>query len=66
MKGQFKDVNLPGIKISDIKWPAVKKMSLNQIQPKIINLNPDKFGLTLKEPSMKSCEELWDYIYKFK
>ena len=65
MKGQLKDVNLPGLKISDIKWPAVKKISSDQVEAQIMNLNPDNFGLTLKEPAMKSCEQLWNSIYKF-
>ena len=65
MKGQLKDVNLPGLKISDIKWPPVKKTSLDQVESQVMNLNPDNFGLTLKS-SMKSCEQLWNSIYKLK
>ena len=65
MKGQFKDVNLPGLKISDIKWPAVKKQSLNQVEAHVMNLNPDHFGLTLKEPFLNVCEDLWKSIIKY-
>ena len=66
MKVQLKDINLPRLKIPDIKWPTVRKMSFDQVETQIINLNLDKFGLTLKESLTKSSEQLWNSIYKLK
>ena len=56
---QFKGVILPELKISDIKWSAVKIMSLDQMEAQFKNLNLDQFRLTLKESSIKSCEKLF-------
>ena len=47
MSGQFKDVNLPELKLQNMKWPTVKKFSLDKVEAPVMNLNPDGFGKTL-------------------
>ena len=47
MSGQFKDVNLPELKLQNMKWSTVKKLSLDKVEAPVMNLNPDGFGKTL-------------------
>ena len=58
MKGEFKDVNLPGIHLANVKWPTLTKVSSNKVESKVMELNPQNFGNLLG--IKKSCEILWE------
>ena len=59
MKGEFKDVNLPGLDLANINWPPLK-VSSNKVESKVMELNPQNFGNLLE--IKKSCEILWEPI----
>ena len=62
MSGQFKDVNLPELKLQNMKWPTVKKLSLDKVEAPVMNLNPDGLGKTLNISFVKTCEDVWNSI----
>lgn len=62
MKGQFTDIKLPGINLANVKWPTLKKVALDKVETKVMNLNPEKFGTLLDNPFKKYCEDLWEPI----
>ena len=59
MKGEFTDVNLPGINLANINWPSLK-VSSNKVESKVMELNPQNFGNLLEIE--KSCQVLWEPI----
>ena len=63
MSGEFKDVNLPELKLQNIKWPIVKKLSLDKVEAHVMNLNPDGFGKTLNVSYVNACEDVWKSIF---
>ena len=59
MKGEFTDVNLPGINLANINWPSLK-VSSDKVESKVMELNPHNFGNLLEIE--KSCQVLWEPI----
>ena len=58
MKGEFANVNLPGLDLANIKWPTLTKVSSNIVESKVMELNPQNFGNLLE--IKKSCQDLWE------
>ena len=63
MNGHFNNVHLPDVNLTNIKWPSLKKVSFNQVETQVINLNP-YFGTLLNEPFKSNCDGLWKPILK--
>ena len=64
MNGDFNGINFPGINLSNISWPSIKKMSFTKTDTNVMELNPLRFGTLLHEPFKKNCDELWRSILK--
>ena len=62
MEGQFIDIKLTGINLAEVKWPTLKKISLNQVETNLMELNPHNFGTLLNNPFKSTCEDLWKPI----
>ena len=62
MDGQFTDIKLSGINLANVKWPTLRKVALDKLETKVMNLNPQKFGTLLDNPFKKYCEDLWEPI----
>ena len=63
MNGHFNHVDLPNVNLTNIKWPSLKKVSFNQVETKVMDLNP-QFGRLLNEPYKRNCDQLWNPILK--
>ena len=60
-----KSITLPDVDLNNIKWPTLKKTSLETVQTQVMDLNPKRFGTLLNEPFKSFCDELWKDIFKF-
>ena len=61
MQREFTDVKLPGINLSNVKWPTLKASS-NQVETKVMELHPQNFGNVFVNPFKKACEDFWESI----
>ena len=65
MEGEFSDIKLPEINLPIVKWPTLK-VSSNQVEAKVMELNPQKFGNLLDNPFKRNCQDFWEPILKVK
>ena len=63
MNGTFSDVDLPNVNLTNIRWPSLNKVSFDEVETKVMDLNPH-FGRVLNEPYKNNCDGLWKSILK--
>ena len=63
MKGPFNHVDLPGVNLTNIRWPSLNKVSFDEVETKVMDLNPH-FGRVLNEPYKNNCDGLWKSVLK--
>ena len=55
----FKNINLPGIHLSNITWPIHKRSPVITYS---MEIHPKTFGNVITDPFKNNCEAIWKEI----
>lgn len=56
-----KNIILP-VNLTKVNWQTLKKVSLDNVSTKVMDLNPKSFGTLFIEPFTDNCDGLWRHL----